>query len=360
MDVAKAALQRARLVDRAAAGERVGGVDGGRGGLDRVGRGEAQRGPQLDRDLAPLAGGRPGVGDRPVKQRAPRPHPGLGPSDPGLGRRPLGELAGAQGRRLRSGDPRQVVERAAGDPERDRGDRRGEEAEGRERVQRAGLARALGEQRCRPADGDREPVDGDVVAARRPQAGDRPGVDHLDLGRRHQREPDVGPPARQFPGPVAVEDDAAAHQPIAVVDVAGEAPASADHQLAGDRGRPPRGREHPADDAGRIAVDGGARGLIEIGGEHPGGGADGDAPPDCGVADGERLDRLEQVRGGRLAATERRRHAEAVEARARELGGELGRQAPLGLGLGRELGGPRRQRSRGFERGVGHRRDDRN
>ena len=73
---------------------------------------------------------------------------------------------------------------------------------------------------------------------RRP--GHVPRVDHLDLGRREQREADVGPALGQHLARAVLDHHAAAHQPVAVVDAARERPA-AGHQIAcRTRGAPSR------------------------------------------------------------------------------------------------------------------------
>ncbi len=272
-------------------------------------------------------------------------------ADLGLGRRPLGELAGAQRRSLGPGQLAQVVERAAGDPERDGGDRGREQPERRERVEGPALARPVGDQRGRARRRDREPVDGDVVAAGRPQPGDRPGVDHLDLGRRHQHQADVrAGRSASSRGASPSMHDAPAHQPVAVVDVAAEAPAAADDELVARADGAPHRREDAADDAGRVAVDLARRLRLEVRGEHARGRADGDAPAGRRVAPGERLDRAEQLGRRRLAAAERGRHAEPVEPGRRELVRELRRQPPLRLRGRCDLGRARGESPGGVER----------
>ncbi len=68
-------------------------------------------------------------------------------------------------------------------------------------------------------------VDRHVVAPGCAQPVHVPRVDPLDGGGREQHEPDVGPSAGKRPRGAFLLDDAAAHEPVAMVDPAGERPA---------------------------------------------------------------------------------------------------------------------------------------
>src|SRR5262249_48523919 len=116
-----------------------------------------------------------------------------------------------------------------------------------------------------------EPVEGNVVPPGPAQPRHGPRVDHLRLAGGEHHQAHVGPPARPSPRLVPVEDDAPGHQPVAVGDVAREPPPPRDRVRVAvtTRRRAAHRREHPAGDAGGIAVDLPSPLLGQGRGEHP-------------------------------------------------------------------------------------------
>ena len=85
-------------------------------------------------------------------------------------------------------------------------------------VQRAGLPRrSLISDAARPRTPEPSAAMSWLPVAAQPRDG--PRVDHLDVRGGHERETDVGPAAGEPARLVAVEHDAAAHHPVAAVDV---------------------------------------------------------------------------------------------------------------------------------------------
>ena len=337
--VAQAALERALVVDRARAAEAERGLGDGGAGAGRVGRRETQRAALLHRHLA--GGGRipPRLADRLVQERAGGAQARLGARGLRLGGGALGERARAAGRGLRRRQRDEIVERAAADAQAHARDGDRQQAEERERVERPGGRRPVGEDRDAVAGRDPKRRELDVVAAGRAQARDAPGVvdDHLPGGRQHQRH--VGLAIREPAQVVALLDDAAAHQPVAVPAAARERPAPRHAESVLRGGRPAARREHAAGDRLRVAVDQPRRLIVQVPGEQPARRVDGDAPAGGAVAARELLDRLDERAGRRLESAQRCRHAHAKEPGLDDPVDEPRREAALLLALGRELGG---------------------
>ena len=241
-----------------------------------------------------------------VEQRAGGAHAGLGARDARLRRGPLGELARAQGRRLGAGELGQVVERAARDPERDRGDRRGQQAEGRERVQRPALARRVGDQRRRARRRDRE-------RRRRRCRGCRSPAARRPTRCRSPRPSAAGISTRRMSGPAAREQPRRARRrrrcsrPSASRSCRRCCRSASARRPSSSSPRPrarPIGAKTPPTTPDGSPKTSRAGVRLEVGGEHARGRADGDAPAGRGVAPGELLDR---ARAARPAAPRRRR-----------------------------------------------------
>src|SRR5439155_26842531 len=144
----------------------------------------------------------------------------------GLDDRRLREEPAAGARRLAPRERDQLTLRAAGDTERDGGDAEGQEAEDGKGVERPAEARPVGQERERAGGGHEAILDRDVVAARAAQPGHVPGVDDTDRSTGKEHEAVVGRAARKEPGLPAVEHDAAAHEPAAVLAAARARPAA--------------------------------------------------------------------------------------------------------------------------------------
>src|SRR5439155_11834619 len=102
-------------------------------------------------------------------------------------------------------------------------------------------ARPVGDERERAGGGHEAIGDRDVVAARAAQPRHVPGVDDARRGGRKEHQTVVGHAARQEPGLPAVEHDAPAHEPGAVLATARKWPpagypvATVDHRRLAER-----------------------------------------------------------------------------------------------------------------------------
>ena len=114
-----------------------------------MGRGESQRGPLLERDVACPGGAGPGLADGLVEEGARRAEPGLGLGEGRLGRGALGECPGRALRLLPAGQRHQIGDRRTGDAERHGADAERKEPEDREDVERSSLHRPVGHERHR-------------------------------------------------------------------------------------------------------------------------------------------------------------------------------------------------------------------
>jgi len=229
----------------------------------------------------------------------------------------------------------EVVDRAAGVAQGGGADREREVAEDREAVERAVQYRSV-EQGEHPGRRDEQLVGHAVVAPGAAQAQRVPGVDDLQVvaGESDHARRGAGAGA-------AVLDDAAREERLGVRDPAAVGPPAGDADPAVDElGASPRG-PHPGGDPLWIVEQVGPALGAEVGGEQAAGGGDRHAPAGGGVPARDRL-------GGRQRQARRQLEAAGLAGGAgqHDSGGaqprhELVGEAPLPLGLRRQLAGQR-------------------
>ena len=162
-----------------------------------------------------------------------------------------------------------------------------------------------------------------------------PGVDDAHRGGRKEHQAVVGHAARQEPGLLAVEHDAPAHEPGAVLAAARKRPAAGYPIAAVDHRRLTKRCEGAAAHDLRVAAVDLPRGLLgEVGARHAARGADHCRPAGGTVGRRDGLDGLDHGRRVDLAPAERARHAHTEDAAGGERVHQPGREPALALGLG--------------------------